>query len=182
MRSLFIKFRMTLPVFKMKRGQNGANTEMFFQHCIKTIPVQEYILFSFVFFRAKDARMREFFEKSFPEIKKSREDKERLSRSEFTSDYYTSFLVLTHVYMWLWTVDNYSSLLSSNSAWIIIFVIVKFLADEVIFYDFVVDLTLSTFIHMMPPHSWGDNNIRMAYIASFENMIIFQRLFWLINM
>ncbi|XP_071179529.1 nuclear receptor corepressor 1-like isoform X3 [Mytilus edulis] len=29
--------------------------------------------------RAKDARMREFFEKCFPEIKKSREDKERIS-------------------------------------------------------------------------------------------------------
>lgn len=79
-----------------------------------------------VFFRAKDARTREFFEKCFPEIKKSREDKERLSRSEFTSDYYTSFLVLTHVYMWLLTVDNYSSFLSSNSAWIIIFIIVIF--------------------------------------------------------
>lgn len=32
------------------------------------------------FYRAKDAKTREYFEKVFPEIKKNREDKERFSR------------------------------------------------------------------------------------------------------
>lgn len=31
-------------------------------------------------FRAKDLKTREFFEKQFPELKKQREDKERISR------------------------------------------------------------------------------------------------------
>lgn len=31
-------------------------------------------------FRAKDLKSREFFEKQFPELKKQREDKERISR------------------------------------------------------------------------------------------------------
>lgn len=33
-----------------------------------------------LYFRAKDLKLREFFEKQFPELKKQREDKERISR------------------------------------------------------------------------------------------------------
>lgn len=36
--------------------------------------------FFFSFSRAKDQKLREFFEKQFPELKKQREDKERISR------------------------------------------------------------------------------------------------------
>lgn len=35
---------------------------------------------TFSSFRAKDLKLREFFEKQFPELKKQREDRERISR------------------------------------------------------------------------------------------------------